>query len=227
MLHSVAVHVLARRRSQVSGRFGLRAVAGGIATPAFGEGPEVVRISGGTLFREVAGECRRAGIEGATLEGLAALVDADLRIPFDCGADGPPLGRTDLPLEWPEGAVRTILDWFGLGWRVLDTVVASQPVGVTSATIQLWPEHFDAATTLTFPTGAKVNLGVSPGDGYEPEPYVYVGPWSDARPGDAAFWNAPFGALRRSAEVSTAADPEAECLRFLAEGVQLVATGGS
>jgi len=224
VLHGVAVHVLARRRSQVSGRFGLRAVPGGITTPAFGEGPEVVRISGDTLFREVAGECSRVRIEGTTLEEIAALVDADLSTGFDCGADAPPLGRTDLPLHWPEHAVRTILDWFGLGWRVLDSVVASQPVGVTSATIQLWPEHFDAATTLTLPTGQKVNLGFSPGDGYEPEPYVYAGPWSDARPGDAAFWNAPFGALRRYAEVSGAHDPEAECRRFLEEGVRRVAT---
>ena len=46
VLHRVAAHVLGRRRYQVSGRFGLRASPGGFATPAFGDGPEVVRIAG-------------------------------------------------------------------------------------------------------------------------------------------------------------------------------------
>jgi hypothetical protein len=52
----------------------------------------------------------------------------------------------------------------------------------------LWPEHFDIGITVD-----DVNYGVSPGDGYLGEPYMYVGPWT-AKTGE--FWNAPFGAAR-------------------------------
>jgi hypothetical protein len=47
-LQQVAVHVLARRRHAMTGRFGLRPTPGGLGTPLFGEG-EVVRISGDVL----------------------------------------------------------------------------------------------------------------------------------------------------------------------------------
>ena len=48
-------------------------------------------------------------------------------------------------------------------------------------------------------TAAQVNLGFSPGDAFSDDPYVYVGPWGPARPGDDGYWNAPFGAaLSRS-----------------------------
>lgn len=33
----------------------------------------------------------------------------------------------------------------------------------------------------------------APGDSYHPEPYLYVAPWEAERPGDVAYWNAPFG----------------------------------
>ncbi|TML41944.1 MAG: hypothetical protein E6G27_05890, partial [Actinobacteria bacterium] len=51
-LHRVAAHILSRRRFDVSGRFGLRAGPGGIATPSFGDGPETIRVAGTTLVRE-------------------------------------------------------------------------------------------------------------------------------------------------------------------------------
>jgi hypothetical protein len=47
----------------------------------------------------------------------------------------------------------------------------------------------------------EVNYGVSLGDGFLAEPYAYVGPWAH-REGD--FWNAPFGAVRRAAELADA-----------------------
>ena len=226
-LHAVAAHVLARRRFEVSGRFGLRAAPGGIATPAFGDAPEAIRISGGTLVHEVGSASTWTPIDGATLAGLAVLAGADLDRPFNCGDDGPPLERPNAPIRWLPDAAARILGWFSLGWRVLDAVTAAQSDGVQAATIQLWPEHFDAATTLTFRAGAAVNLGFSPGDGYEPEPYLYVGPWADDRPGDPRFWNASFGALRRYQEVMASTDPWAECLGFLEEGVRLVTSDGS
>ncbi len=52
-LQRVAVHVLARRRHAVTGRFGLRATPGGFGTPAFGPDEEVLRIAGDRLVRPV------------------------------------------------------------------------------------------------------------------------------------------------------------------------------
>lgn len=58
----------------------------------------------------------------------------------------------------------------------------------------LWPEHFDIGISVP-----EVNYGVSPGDGFEPWPYAYVGPWHV--PPLGGFWNAPFGAAARLSEL--------------------------
>jgi hypothetical protein len=219
-LHRVAAHVLGRRRFQVSGRFGLRASPGGFATPAFGEGPEALRIAGTALVREVAGDVRVMSMEGASLGDMAVFTDADLGTPFVAGDDSPELGDPNQPLSFDVEVARTIADWLDLAWRVLDEVVAGQPSDAAAVTVQLWPEHFDAGTNLSLPTGDRINLGFSPGDGYEAEPYLYVGPWNAERHGDPAFWNAPFGAALRSSEAMAAPDPGTTCVAFLREGIR-------
>ncbi len=219
-LHRVAAHVLGRRRFQVSGRFGLRASPGGFATPAFGDSPEVVRIAGAFLVHEVAGDVTVMPIGGSSIRDMAALVDADLDTAFAPGDDSPELGDRDEPVDLDIGEARRIADWFDLGWRVLDEVVASQPSESAPGAVQLWPEHFDAGTSLGLPSGERVNLGFSPGDGYEPEGYVYVGPGSAARSGDPTFWNAPFGAVLRSSDALASPDPGRACAAFLREGLR-------
>jgi hypothetical protein len=205
-LHRVCAHVLGRRRFAVSGRFGLRAGPAGIATPAFGDAPEVLRIAGGLLVREVGAASSWMPVDGSTLRHLAAFAGTDIDVPFDAGADAPSVGDPDEALVIPARAAAEVADWFALAWAVLDRVIAGLPAAATATTVQLWPEHFDVATTVTLPEGVSVNLGFSPGDGYEPGPYVYVGPWAADRPGDAVFWNAPFGASRRRAELAGAGD---------------------
>jgi len=219
-LHRVAAHVLARRRFAVSGRFGLRGAPGGIATPSFGVDPETIRISGVTLIREVGGTSTLRDLNGSTLRQLVGFVDVDLDEPFDCGPDSPPIGPLDTPLDLEVEKVMEITNWFALAWLVLDDVLASLSGQSAVATIQLWPEHFDAATTVTVRTADPVNLGFSPGDGFESEPYLYIGPWSSARPGDPSFWNAPFGAVRRRSEVLASPDPAGSCRSFLTEGLR-------
>jgi hypothetical protein len=191
-LQRVATHVLARRRHDVTGRFGLRATPGGFGTPAFGppDTVEVVRVAGTTLVHEVGGETVAVALDGSTLRSLAGVVGVDLSVEFHAGNDTPPLGDPDEPLHVDATEATAVADWFDLGWRALDAV------GVPHSTIQLWPEHFDVGCAVA----DRCNLGASPGDSFSEEPYLYVGPWAaDDRPGDPAFWNAPFGAvLRRS-----------------------------
>jgi hypothetical protein len=66
------------------------------------------------------------------------------------------------------------------------------------------------------------NLGASAGDSFYEEPYLYVGPWEEVRPGDSSYWNAPFGAVLRYGELRAVPDPLACAVEFLARGVELM-----
>ena len=118
----------------------------------------------------------------------------------DVCADGPGASPGD-SVSVNHHAAGVILDAFATGDAALRELAPDeQPV--------LWPEHFDVGISL-----AEVNYGVSPGDARIPEPYAYVGPWT-LREGD--FWNQPFGAARRMAEVI---DVEA-LMAFFREGAR-------
>jgi hypothetical protein len=223
-LHLVATHVLARRRFDASGRFGLRASPGGFTTPAFGEGPETIRVAGLALVREVGVDSVSAPMTGSTLRRLAEFAGVDLEAAFSAGADTPPMGDIDARINLDPDATTEIAGWYDLAWRVIDAVVAELPQETAAATLQLWPEHFDAGTNVGVPNGVRVNLGFSPGDAFETEPYAYVGPWDTLRPGDPAYWNAPFGAVLPSSEVRTSSDPLSRCADFIRTGLRLVST---
>ena len=220
-LHRIAAHVLGRSRYEVTGRFGLRPTHGGFSTPAFGDGPETVRVVATVLVRETASGASYQPIPGATLRALAAFVGADVERPFAVGDDTPASGDLDEPLDVDAAAAQLLADWFALGARALDEVLASLRAAARPAVVQLWPEHFDLATHLGVGGGGdeRVNLGASPGDSVCDEPYLYVGPWGDARPGDGSYWNAPFGALVRRSDVVGAGDPVGVAVRFLREGL--------
>ncbi len=105
-LHRIAAHVLGRRRYAVSGHFGLRASPRGVATPAFGPEPEVLRIAGSVLVREVGTQSRAMPLAGATLAELAAFGGADLDDAFSAGPDTPAVGPTDEPLRLSDRRAR-------------------------------------------------------------------------------------------------------------------------
>ncbi|MDX6556733.1 MAG: hypothetical protein QOD86_2928 [Miltoncostaeaceae bacterium] len=218
-LHLVAAHVLARRRADAIGRIGLRAAPGGVATPAFGDEVEVVRTSGASLVRERAGRARVVSM--TTLADLAAVAGVDLGAPLDIGHDPPPLGDPDAPLAVDPASARALADWFAFVAEALDAVGADDP-----SAVQIWPEHFDAACDVAWgpADGQRANLGGSPGDGFHAEPYLYVGPWGPERPGDPAYWNAPFGAILPHARLREAADARGEALGFLRRGLDLLAS---
>jgi hypothetical protein len=222
-LHRLCTHVLARRRYDVSGRFGLRASPGGLATPAYGDEPEVLRLDGTVLVREVGAAVSSVLVSGSTLRELATFAGVDIEAPFSVGDATPPLGATDQALEFDEAALAGLYEWFDLGSRALDDVLCELGRAAAPATVQLWPEHFDIGTSVAIgdgDEGRRVNLGFSAGDSLSDEPYVYVGPWGPERPGDAAFWNMPFGALRTRSDVRAAAGEAAVvAAAFIREGL--------
>ena len=219
VLHRVATHVVARARHAATGRFGLRATPGGFGTPAFGDAAEVLRVAGNGLVRERDGHSSTIPMHGATLADLAAFAGVDLSAPFEAGSDTPAMRDPHAPLSVDAADVAVLADWWHLGWRVLDTAIAA----ATDATaIQLWPEHFDAGTSVAISEGERCNLGASPGDGFSDEPYLYLGPWSADRPGEASDWNAPFGAVVRRGELLAAGDPFAAGVDFLRRGLALL-----
>jgi hypothetical protein len=206
-LHRVCAHVLGHRRHDVTGHFGLRVGPGGPCTPAFGPEPEVLRLDGTALVREVGTDMSTQWVDGATLREVAAFAGVDLDVPFSVGDATPPLGDVGVPLALDAAEVADLVGWFELAWRVLDEIACELPVSAAPATVQLWPEHFDVGTSVALESGSgeRVNLGFSPGDAFSDEPYVYVGPLGPERPGDAGFWNAPFGAYRVRSDAAGAA----------------------
>jgi hypothetical protein len=222
-LHRVATHVLARRRRQLTGRIGLRATPGGIGTPAMGpdHDHEVLRTSGPWLLRERAGDAATTAtldLRSAALVDAADLAGVDLAGPAGVGDDAPPVGDRHAPLGIDADAAVALARWYALGWFVLDAAVTGLGPAATPSVVQIWPEHFDAACDVAAGAG-RVNLGASPGDGFSAEPYLYVGPWGPERPGDPAYWNAPFGAVLGWSALQEAEDPPAVALDFLQRGL--------
>jgi hypothetical protein len=206
-LRRVATHVVSRARFVATGRISLRVGAGGFGTPAFGPDHRRVRVSGTMLVVESeapdAAWMRTKSIEGGSLMLLAHTADLSLSSRFDVGADTPPLGHLSQPIRLDARTVDVVHRWYATVAGLLDRVaLAKQTTGAPSV-VRLWPEHFDVAFDIQARYGVRANLGGSPGDAFLPEPYLYVGPWSDARPGGAPFWNAPFGAARPASSLGS------------------------
>jgi len=137
---------------------------------------------------------------------------------FAPGADAPPAGDPDAPLDLDTASADIVLRWYRTGSRVLDAVLPH--LGRPSAA-QLWPEHFDLGLQATTTAGG-VNLGASPGDGGVPEPYLYVSPWTEVRPGDPDYWNAPYGAVVTRSTLRASVDPDTAGVAFLMRGLALL-----
>jgi hypothetical protein len=228
-LRRVAGSILARRRSALTGRIGLRASPGGLATPASGPDDEVIRTDGAALIVERGGVTTVSGL--TTLRAAADHVGVDLDSPVFLGADAPPPGDPDTPLRIDDRSARELGAWFIFATTVLDGVLAHLGPSAQASVIQLWPEHFDVACDVAWGDGERqrVNLGASPGDNHHPRPYLYVGPWGPERPGQAGYWNAPFGAtLDHRALRPSGAGGNARAIAsdFLIRGFDLLASPG-
>ena len=226
-LHRVAVHIVARAREQAVGRFGLRVLPGGFGTPEFGDGPLRVRVGDGVLFVEDTGSggarSRALPINGHSLADLAQVAGVSLDLPLSVGHDTPPLGDVDEPLTCDLAAMRAVADWWTLSARAIDQVVGHLPAEAQPTVAQLWPEHFDLGLDVGV-GGIRLNLGGSPGDAFHAGPYLYVGPWTADRPGDATYWNVSFGALVGSDELGSGDDALDAAVTFFTRGVDMVST---
>lgn len=187
--------MLAAARHAATGRIGLRAVPGGFGTPTFphGDGVRALWVVDTTV--QVRDD--QAVVAHAPLTTLRAAGELAGIEPGAPSAVYEPVTELDLDrsLAADPTAAATIAEWFALCDAALLELVSD--VGATAAAVQLWPEHFDLATTID-----KVNYGGSPGDVDHPEPYLYVGPHSVP---DGPFWNEPFGASRSRSEIPDAA----------------------
>ena len=214
--HVLAEHVLAKARWASDGHIGLRASAGGIATPPFGNGARV-RLVGAMVMREVDGSVVGGGAI-TTVRAAADLVGVDAGAPRDVYAP-----TTTFDLDEPRfvdpAAAAVLGAWFAFGDAVLAQWRGAADDAAPSL-VQLWPEHFDLACDLgDEAAGTRANYGASPGDATIAEPYLYVGPWDTTRidAGDG-FWNQPWGAALPYAQVVAAPDPSAAAMAFFAHG---------
>lgn len=221
VIQRIVVHVLARARSQATGRIGLVPTPGGIGTPAFGEDLTAVRLTAAGLAIDTGSTTTITSFAEATLASLATAAGADLAADFSAGHDTPPLGNIEEPLRFDPVTLAALGAWHALGWQILDATMAQLPATSSPARTQLWPEHFDVGTNVAVGPGDndRANLGTSPGDSTHALPYLYLGPWSADRPGAPAYWNAPFGAVLSYTDLAATADPVATGTEFLLTGL--------
>jgi hypothetical protein len=176
--HGVAELVLAGPQYRATGRLRLGVVAGGFATTTLTP-PLLVdgSLIAGTVVAGTGGVT--AVIGGRTPRAIGAELGVAVGRPEGLYADGSGVDP-DETLALDPGQAGVIMGALALGHDALTAFAAAEPP-------VLWPEHFDVAIRVY-----EMNFGVSPGDGFCPEPYAYVG--VAAQPAGDRFWNAPFGA---------------------------------
>jgi hypothetical protein len=179
-LHALAELVVAGPRYRRTGSLGLRVRPEGFGT----RDDPLVAIAGTDLVTD-AGRLALDGLTFAEAATKAGLVASRLD---DVYGDGPQVAPTETISLHPQAA-RDVEDALAIGdeaLRMLD--LRSDPI--------LWPEHFDVAVEA-----GGATYGLSPGDGFLPEPYAYV---AAGRQVAGSFWSAPFGAARPLTELGDA-----------------------
>ena len=127
----------------------------------------------------------------------------------------------DLP-EAPAGlpdpaALAQLADWYANAHELL-SVLAEHPA---AGEVRCWPHHFDLAVLLTLRPGplGTVGIGMTPGDGGVPEPYLYATPWPYPDPEvlpelARGGWNTEgwVGAVLAASELAAVGPAEAQAL---------------
>lgn len=221
-LHQVAFFAVSPARYRAVGRMGLRPTHHGFGTPEF-EG-RVIRVQGDMLVDEQH--------DGSASQTITSVRDACTFLGIDYEVDWyqtfrDPLNPVDpdARLEVDEDAARSLGDWFGFGFDVLETLRSYGSPDDDVSTVQLWPEHFDPAIEMgREEAGLRASYGLSPGDPAHDDPYVYVAAWGEIdRSND--YWNdeAFNGSSLEYAELVASPDPAKKALDFLLEGHRILA----
>ena len=199
-LHQVAEHILAAALHAETGEIALMPSPGGFRTPPFGQDRKFLAVDGTELVAGGMGSSRRTAL--TTLRAAAEFARITPGAPAEVYRPATPLDL-DERLTIDPAAARVLADWYQLGEQALRGFAADIPDDQPTAAV-LWPEHFDLGITA-----GAVNYGASPGDTQVADPYLYVGPHDGPPPGDPAFWNAPYGAVRTIDQIGAAADAAA------------------
>jgi hypothetical protein len=203
---------------------GLKATPGGFGTPEF-EG-RVARIEGEFLVHEQDGNVATQAIttirEAAEFFGIEYEADwfPDFHDPLT-PAD------PDTPLSVNREASLAIGEWFEFGFDVLNELRTHGVEGDDVSKVQLWPEHLDPATELgDYEKAQRASFGASPGDGANPEPYLYVASWSDVDRSNS-YWNSTSfnGSSLSHADLLASDDPRGKAVEFLLEGYNTLHAG--
>jgi hypothetical protein len=211
-LRAVACYVIAPARKARTGHIALTPVDGGIGTPPFDDGTWI----GVRDDRLVMAPGRSVPL--TTVRAAAGEVGITLDPDPGVGHDLPPY-EPDAPLAVDITASRALGAWYAFGAAVHAELSARHGERYAVGAPQLWPEHFDLAVAIDCREGRGVNVGASAGDGYDPVPYLYVGPWDQAVLSDP-FWNAPFGRTVGYDTVRGEADPVTAAAGFVDEALQ-------
>jgi hypothetical protein len=127
-------------------------------------------------------------LDGSSLEDAFGWLETELGallgrpVALDRPAEPPalPAGTDGRFATADAEAFRLAAAWFANGHRLLAAVAARHP---RAAPVRCWPHHFDIATLLPLDEGGdpetarSIGVGLQPGDGARPEPYLYVTPW--------------------------------------------------
>jgi hypothetical protein len=95
----------------------------------------------------------------------------------------PIAGGAPYDLHMQERELSELSRWFGGAAAVLEEFTSTL-AGLSPGPdpVVCWPHHFDMATVVRLEAGnagtaKSIGVGVSPGDEYYPQPYVYLSPW--------------------------------------------------
>jgi hypothetical protein len=204
-LHRVAEEIVAPARKP-DNEIALRRTPGGFGTPPFDlDGTETqIRVEGVELVVSRGGEDERIA--------LGSLAEAGAALGAELLPGGPPADASALELD-PEAAAR-LADFYEFSDGALREALESFSPEASPSEINLWPEHFDLAFEAgSEEAGSRANYGASPGDENHPEPYLYVGPWSEV---EGELWDATAftGAELSYRELASAPDPAAAAREF-------------
>lgn len=220
-LHQLAFFALAPARYEAVGRMGLRNSPAGIRTPEF-EG-RVARIEGDLLVYESEGNIATQTI--TTIRSAAEFFGIEYEtVWFPDFGDPLPPADPDAELAIDVEGIKVVADWFDFAYEVLGRLRGYGLHDDEVSEVQIWPEHFDAATEVGAEGhGQRASYGASPGDAAHAEPYIYVSAWgeidrSNRYWNDRAFNGASLGYQLLLDEV----DPVTTALVFLLEGHRIL-----